>query len=214
MEYFSIRDIKQTQIIQKKSKFIATLIPVENTTDIEEKLQEIRKKHHDARHNCYAYRILENNKIVERASDDGEPSGTAGAPLLEQLRGYNMVNCIIIVTRYFGGILLGTGGLVKAYSQVACNVLKMSENVKLIKVVLLQLTINYSELEKLKYYLKTINGEIEKIDYKNDIELIIKIPYNGNEKFTNNYSNFPFLFKNCKKIEERNGYISTKNDKT
>ena len=79
-------------------------------------IKEIRKKYYDAKHNCIAYRIIENGRIVEKASDDGEPSGTAGAPMLNILQKNNLANVLIIVTRYFGGILLGTGGLVRAYS--------------------------------------------------------------------------------------------------
>lgn len=97
----------ENEIVIKKSKFIANLIYVKTEEEAKNKIYEIKKKYHDARHNCIAYRILnEDNKIVEKFSDDGEPSGTAGGPMLNILQKNNMVNCLIIVTRYFGGILL------------------------------------------------------------------------------------------------------------
>ena len=104
------------ELVEKKSKFIANAIYLESKEDAENKLNIIKRKYHDARHNCYAYRILEDDKISERSSDDGEPSGTAGGPMLNILQKNNLCNVLVVVTRYFGGILLGTGGLVRAYS--------------------------------------------------------------------------------------------------
>lgn len=106
------------QIVEKKSKFICDLIYVSSMEDVEENLQKIRKKYYDAKHHCFAFRIQNKNGIVEKSSDDGEPSGTAGAPMLNLLSKNEVVNCLAVVTRYFGGILLGTGGLVRAYSEV------------------------------------------------------------------------------------------------
>ena len=106
------------QIVEKKSKFICNLIYVNSIEEVEENLQKIRKKYYDAKHNCFAFRLQNKNGIVEKSSDDGEPSGTAGAPMLNLLSKNELVNCLAVVTRYFGGILLGTGGLVRAYSEV------------------------------------------------------------------------------------------------
>ena len=115
-EFVTIKDNVQFELVEKKSRFIANLFYVESTQKAENIIKEIRKKYYDAKHNCIAYRIIENGRIVEKASDDGEPSGTAGAPMLNILQKNNLANVLIIVTRYFGGILLGTGGLVRAYS--------------------------------------------------------------------------------------------------
>ena len=104
------------EIIEKKSRFIANLIYVENEEEALNKIKEIKKKYYDARHNCFAYRVLDEENIIQRSSDDGEPSGTAGAPMLNILEKNNIVNVLVVVTRYFGGILLGTGGLVRAYT--------------------------------------------------------------------------------------------------
>ena len=99
-----------SEIIEKKSKFIANVFCVENEEQANIKIKEIKRKHFDARHNCFAFRVMEDEKIIERFSDDGEPSGTAGAPMLNILQKNNLCNILVVVTRYFGGILLGTGG--------------------------------------------------------------------------------------------------------
>lgn len=106
------------EIVEKKSRFIAHVFPVDSEKEAQERIEEIRKKYWDARHNCHAFVIGKHNEI-SRCSDDGEPSGTAGRPILEVLTGQRVHNALVVVTRYFGGTLLGTGGLVRAYSQAA-----------------------------------------------------------------------------------------------
>lgn len=106
----------QAEITEKKSRFIANLFYVESTDEAEIRIKEIKKKYHDAKHNCFAYLIFEDGEIYKKFSDDGEPSGTAGAPMMEIIEKENLRNVLVVVTRYFGGILLGTGGLVRAYS--------------------------------------------------------------------------------------------------
>ena len=115
MDFISIESNISSEIVEKKSKFICNLIKVQSQEEAEKMIKQIRKKYFDARHNCIAYRVMEEGQIIERFSDDGEPSGTAGAPMLNILQKNNLVNVLIVVTRYFGGILLGTGGLVRAY---------------------------------------------------------------------------------------------------
>ena len=109
---------------KKKSRFIADLIYVSSEEEAQANLEQIRKKYYDARHHCFAYRILEKDTILERASDDGEPSGTAGAPMLNLLSKNDLMNVLLVVTRYFGGILLGTGGLVRAYTGASQQAIK------------------------------------------------------------------------------------------
>ena len=106
-------------IIEKKSKFIANIYYVENEKEAEDILNSIRKKYYDARHHCFAYRIHIDGQTISKQSDDGEPSGTAGGPILNILEKRGIANVLLVVTRYFGGVLLGTGGLVKAYSDAA-----------------------------------------------------------------------------------------------
>ena len=120
-EFITIKENVQTEYVEKKSKFIANLFHVENSEEAENIIKETKKKYFDARHNCIAYRVIEDDRLVEKSSDDGEPSGTAGAPILKILIGQNLSHILVVVTRYFGGILLGTGGLVRAYSRSNCR---------------------------------------------------------------------------------------------
>ena len=117
--YKTIYKTQIAEIIEKKSKFIATAVPVETRDEAEVELAKLRKQYSDATHNVFAYRIKEEVGIWERQSDDGEPSGTAGMPILDMLRGEEIVNILMVVTRYYGGTLLGTGGLVRAYGHSA-----------------------------------------------------------------------------------------------
>ncbi len=120
----TIKENVNAQISEKKSKFIADLIYVSSEEEAQANLEQIRKKYYDARHHCFAYRILEKDTILERASDDGEPSGTAGAPMLNLLSKNDLMNVLLVVTRYFGGILLGTGGLVRDYTEASQQAIK------------------------------------------------------------------------------------------
>ena len=113
-------------IIISKSEFITRLFRVNNIEEVNKHLSETRKKHYDASHNCYAY-ILGDNAEIEKCSDDGEPIKTAGAPMLDVLKKNNVTNILAITTRYFGGILLGAGGLVRAYSKSVSEALKLAK---------------------------------------------------------------------------------------
>lgn len=123
----TIQNNVTAQIIEKKSKFIADLIYVTSQEQAEKELQEIKKRYYDAKHHCFAYRIMQKDGVIERASDDGEPTGTAGGPMLNLLQKNELLNVIVVVTRYFGGILLGTGGLVRAYTQSVKEALEKAE---------------------------------------------------------------------------------------
>ena len=114
--YQTLAKEASAEIIIQKSRFIGYASPCENEEEALSFLDSVRQKHHDARHACYAY-IIGHNEGIMRYSDDGEPGGTAGLPIMSLLRGRHLVNCIVVVVRYFGGILLGTGGLVRAYSE-------------------------------------------------------------------------------------------------
>ena len=154
MDFITIKGNVQTEIVERKSKFIANLFPAESVNEAEEIIKSIKKKYHDARHNCIAYRIIEDNLMVEKSSDDGEPSGTAGAPMLNVLQKNKLANVLITVTRYFGGILLGTGGLVRAYSDC---LLKAIEEMKKGKKVIEEI----GEETLKKYYFNDIDSVIE-----------------------------------------------------
>ena len=139
------------EIVEKRSKFIAKVIKVQSEDDVANELKKIRKEHRDARHNVFAYRLMNSG---ERMSDDGEPSGTAGAPILEILRGENLQNVLVVVTRYFGGILLGTGGLVRAYGTAAKNAVMSAEKVVMKLCNEYEVKTDYNYLNILTHYFK------------------------------------------------------------
>lgn len=176
----TILENTSAQIVEKKSKFIANIYYVQSQEEVENILKEIRKKYYNARHNCYAYSILTNNGIVNKMSDDGEPSGTAGAPMLNIITKNELTNILVVVTRYFGGILLGTGGLVKAYSEATMQALEKATIVNEEIGYEVEITVLYNEWEKVKYYLEKSNILI--IDVKYNEKIVSKIEVTEKEK--------------------------------
>ncbi|MCI8654888.1 MAG: YigZ family protein [Clostridia bacterium] len=172
-EFITIKNSSTSEIIEKKSKFIANIFYIENVEEAEEKIKQIKKIYHDAKHNCIAYRVIENERLIEKSSDDGEPSGTAGAPMLSILQKNNLCNIVVIVTRYFGGILLGTGGLVSCYSSVTIDAISNAEKIIKCQGIELDVELEYNNLEIFKYYCK--NEDIEIIDIKYLDKIICKI---------------------------------------
>ena len=179
-EFITILKDETAEIVEKKSKFIANISYVENVEEAEAKIKDIKKKYYDAKHNCIAYRVIENGRIVEKASDDGEPSGTAGGPMLNILQKNNLCNLVVVVTRYFGGILLGTGGLVRAYSDATQKAIEKSVKVSKVDGIEVEVKLDYPNLEIFKYYCKNNEINITKIDYYEDI--ILKMEMEKNRK--------------------------------
>lgn len=202
-EFITILKNETAEIVEKKSKFIANLFHVESVEEAENIIKDIKKKYHDARHNCIAYRVAENGQIIEKSSDDGEPSGTAGGPMLNILQKNNLCNLVIVVTRYFGGILLGTGGLVRAYSEVTQQAIEKST--KVIKVIGREMIIelDYSNLEKFKYYCKNNNINIKKIDYMDNIILKIEMEESVKEKIIDDIKNKKLNIQNFSEGERK-----------
>ena len=143
--YKTIEKNISAELVEKKSKFIANIFYIESKEEAEEIIKNTNKKYHDARHNCYAYRVFNNEEIIEKSSDDGEPSGTAGAPMLTIISKNNLINILVIVTRYFGGILLGTGGLVKAYSDVTKKALENAKVTNIEEGYIYEINTKYSD---------------------------------------------------------------------
>lgn len=168
----TIIDKASGEIIEKKSKFICNMFHVENAEQAEELLRDIRKKYYDAKHNCYVYKIEKEN--VLRISDDGEPSGTAAMPMLNILNGKNLSNILVVVTRYFGGILLGTGGLVRAYSQATIDALNNTCMVSQEYGLEIKFLAGYEDLEEIKYQMKNRKISITNIVYGEKIEITIE----------------------------------------
>lgn len=172
------KTIKQNvtaEIVEKKSKFIANIFYVQSIDEADEIIKQNKKKFYDARHNCYAYCISTPDGIIKRSSDDGEPSGTAGAPMLNILEKNELCNILLIVTRYFGGILLGTGGLVRAYSDASLKALEIAEFAIEENGMELQVEIQYQDLDGFKYYCRKNGISIINIEYDKNIKCIIEV---------------------------------------
>lgn len=203
----SIKEDIKIEIVVKKSKFICNLIKVNSKEEAEIIIKKFKKKYYDARHNCIAYRVIENEKIYEKSSDDGEPSGTAGGPMLNILQKNNLCNILAIVTRYFGGILLGTGGLVRAYSEVTLNAIDISQKVRLGIGAEFNAILEYNNLENFKYYCRKNNINIINVDYSNIIICRIEVEDNKIEKLMKDFKTkkvnlINLIFLNKKIIEK------------
>ena len=171
----TINENVSAEIVEKKSKFIANIFYVETVEEAEEKVKEIKKKYFDARHNCFAYSVFTKDGIVNRFSDDGEPSGTAGGPMLNFLNSKELTNLVVIVTRYFGGILLGTGGLIRAYTGATQEALAQIKEVTKDLGLEVVLTTTYPDLEKMKYYLKQNEIEVTNVEYNEEVLVYVDI---------------------------------------
>lgn len=159
---------------EKKSRFIATLKAVATEEEAIEFIATTKKRYWDARHNCSAYVIGRNGELT-RCSDDGEPSGTAGRPMLEVLVGSGVKNVAVVVTRYFGGVLLGTGGLVRAYTQAVKEGLANSKVGRTVMGQWLEIIADYNDVGKIQYCLRQKELEPEKVEYAADVTMNLRI---------------------------------------
>lgn len=200
----TIKKNVQAEIIEKKSKFIANLIYVQTEEQAEEELKKIRKKYYDAKHNCFAYRIMTEAGIVNKSSDDGEPSKTAGLPILNIITKKELINVLVVVTRYFGGILLGTGGLVRAYSESTQEAIKKAEFVIEEKGYELEIIISYNDFDKFKFYCKEKNIEITNVIYNEKITCNIELNNDEKDKLLNNLKELSFKIEEYKVIKQKN----------
>lgn len=164
------------EITERKSRFIATVRSVESEEEAQCFIGEMKKKYWDARHNCSAYVIGPKGEI-SRCSDDGEPSQTAGRPMLEVLLGEEIRNAAVVVTRYFGGVLLGTGGLVRAYTQAVREGLKNSQTAWMRYGIRYRLETDYNGVGKILYLLSETGIEPEKAEYTEKVSLQVMIPF-------------------------------------
>lgn len=171
----------QGEYIEKKSKFIAHIFNVESEQQAAAVIAEAKKKYWDARHNCYAYVIGERKEFM-RCSDDGEPQGTAGKPMLDVLLGEELYNIAVVVTRYFGGTLLGTGGLVRAYSKAVQEGLKNSILITKNHGVCLLVGIDYNGVGKLQYLFGQENLPILDSRYTESVEFEVLVPKKEEER--------------------------------
>ena len=167
MEYKTIVKRETGEITEKKSRFICTLQPVQTQEEATAFIEEMRSKYWDATHNVYAYILLDSN--IKRYSDDGEPSGTSGIPSLNVLEGEGLFNVCAVITRYFGGTLLGTGGLVRAYSAAVKEAVENSLVVNKCLCNIIKIQCSYSLWGKVKNLLENKNIPVKDVVYANDI---------------------------------------------
>lgn len=181
-KYKSLRKVDEKEIIIEKSSFIGTAKAVADEEEALEFIREVKKRHYEATHNVYAY-ILGDDNNIQRFSDDGEPSGTAGVPVLEVLKKNDLRNVCAVVTRYFGGIKLGKGGLVRAYSKGASAALEASEVIwrTLYKVVAVK--VDYTLLGMMQNQLKLDGYALRNINYADNVVFEVYVENNQTEDF-------------------------------
>ncbi len=196
----SIAKNASSEIVEKKSKFIGNVYYIESIEEAEELIKQANKTYFDARHNCYAFRVYTQNGIINRFSDDGEPSGTAGSPMLNLLTSQNLANVLIIVTRYFGGILLGTGGLVKAYTAASMEALRQTKIVEKALGEEVELFVRYPDLEKMKYYFRQKNIHINNLEYGENVSVTAEMTHLQLESMLENRQNLNFTLLEYKII--------------
>ena len=164
--YKSVKQCSEAEYTVNRSRFIGHCFPVESEEAALCLLGDIRKKHWDATHNCFAYRIGEN--AAARFSDDGEPGGTAGKPIMDVLTGRGLTNVLCVVTRYFGGILLGAGGLVRAYSKSAADVVAKAGMVSYLPGTILDIPMDYSRYGALEGFIRA-NAEVRNVAFAQNV---------------------------------------------
>lgn len=174
-QYKTVYEGGEGEIVEKKSRFIATVRPVESEEEALAFLEEMKKKYWDARHNCYVYSIGMNREFT-RCSDDGEPSGTAGRPMLDVILGEDIYNVAVVVTRYFGGVLLGTGGLVRAYSKAVQEGLAASKVILKQKGIALKITTDYTGIGKIQYIAGERNIPVLDSEYTDKVVMKLLVP--------------------------------------
>lgn len=192
-----------SEIVEKKSKFIANVYYVETVEEAEDKLKEVKKTYFDARHNCYAFSIYTKDGIINRFSDDGEPSGTAGAPMLNILNSKGLTNILVVITRYFGGILLGTGGLVRAYTGALQEALNKIVEIEKDIGLETKIEVSYSDFEKFKYYLKQNEIKLLNSEYSENIVSIIEITEEKLQKIKINRNELNFKILSINILREK-----------
>ena len=178
-DYLVPRGVGQAEYIEKKSRFLGGVYPVTSEQEAKEILERVRKQHYDARHNCWCYILKSGQK---RYSDDGEPQGTAGQPMLNVFEREGVVAVLCIVTRYFGGILLGAGGLCRAYTKAAKDALDAAGISKMQPWVRQQITVPYALFELAKLLIAAQEGTVEDAQYGADILITYRIPEGADER--------------------------------
>ena len=180
-EYYIPTKIAEAEFVEKRSRFIGNIWPIESEEEARVHIEEMRKKHYDSRHNCWAYRLREGG--IERYSDDGEPQGTAGQPILNVFQREEVWNVVCVVTRYFGGILLGAGGLTRAYGRSAKDALDASGISVVRPWSVVEVDCPYPLFERVKLELPPLGGREGDRDFGADITFRARLPQGMEEQF-------------------------------
>lgn len=180
-EYYIPTGHSETELVEKRSRFIGQVWRVTSEEEARARIEETRKRHYDARHHCWCYRIREGG--VERYSDDGEPQGTAGQPMLNVFQREEITDVVCVVTRYFGGILLGAGGLVRAYSRSAKDALDAAGVSVVRRWVAMEVPCTYGQFEEVRREVFHFGGVVENVDYGADVLMSVLIPEERSAQF-------------------------------
>lgn len=179
-EYYIPSGVSRTEFTEKRSRFIGRVWPVDSEEQARARIEETKKQHYDARHNCWCY-LIKDGPV--RYSDDGEPQGTAGQPMLNVFQREGVENVCCVVTRYFGGILLGAGGLVRAYTQSAKDALDAAGISVVRRWVAMELPCSYGQFEAMRREVLSFGGVVENVDYGADVVLSCLLPEERAEDF-------------------------------
>ena len=183
ISYKIVYESGQGEIVEKKSRFIAHVFPIASEEEALQHIEKIKKEYWDARHNCYAY-VIGGKQELQRFSDDGEPSGTAGKPILEILLGEDIHNALVVVSRYFGGTFLGTGGLVRAYSAATKEGLNASTITEKCEGKKISIKTDYTGLGKLQYIMGQMELTMLDTIYTEAVEAIVIVPVWKEQEFS------------------------------
>ncbi len=208
MGYKTVIEKYEREIVIKKSRFIGRLYPVADEYEIKELIQRIKKEHHQANHHCTAFRI-HGQQLIERYSDDGEPSGTAGMPMLEVLRGAGLENVLAVSIRYFGGTKLGTGGLVRAYTESVQDVIGAAEIIQIGSFVEMKVQVTYELSGKVAYYIEQNELLLDDTIYSENVEYLLYVDVSMVEAMRVAFSELTNGGAALKTSEPMDGYIKS-----
>ncbi|MFV8763587.1 YigZ family protein [Oenococcus oeni X2L] len=181
-QLITVKQNSTKELIIKKSRFIADIYPLKEEQEAKKIIENVRKKNPNANHIVFAYTVGLNREI-QRMSDNGEPVGTAGKPVLDAITKNNLINVLITVTRYFGGIKLGAGGLIRAYSQSASQTIENAQLATLVNYDRLQLIFDYSLIDKLKYFIEKQKAVVMETNYQTKVQAVILVETSDSKNF-------------------------------
>ena len=179
-EYYIPGGAGESELVEKRSRFLGHVRPVESEDEARAFIADMKKQYYDARHNCWCYLLKDG---PERYSDDGEPQGTAGIPMLEVFRREGVTNLVCVVTRYFGGVLLGAGGLFRAYTKSARDALEAAGRSAVRRWIVWEIPCPYSSLERVKQEIAAFDGAVERLDYGALVTIRALLPEGRAEDF-------------------------------